>query len=191
VRDKNSSRGEPPTTPYHTRKGRLRTAVALALLLAPLTVSPTQAAPSGAAVASKRAPLRLIVLRDGDELLGSERRALAQVERALAARLLLDAKLPSAAEEAFVRSCFAGPCDHSVPPSLASLPSVLALRVAPYAPAEKGKRLSGGFADILLWRAGEKVPLFQASVDNGAALPVQSPSLGAWLSELVLLGGEP
>ena len=180
--------------PSWQRRGRARFALlaavwALSSVCSPVHAAPADAgdaAPADAGVVAKRPVLRLIVLRDSAELLASEQRALSQVARVLAGRFTLDRTPASPAEESFLRACTAGPCAaKALPPGFVASQAVLVLRVAPNQGEEKGKRRSGGFADLLLFRGGAPAPIFQILADNGASLPVQSYQLGAWLSDLV------
>jgi hypothetical protein len=177
--------------PSRGRHRRVSFALLAAVWVLSCLCSPFQAAPADAGVVVKRPALRLIVLRDSAELLASEQRALSQVARVLAGRFTLDRTPASPAEESFLRGCTPGPCAaKALPPGFGASHTVLVLRVAPYAGEEKGKRRSGGFADVLLFRGSAPAPVFQILADNGASLPVQSDPLGVWLSDLVATLGK-
>jgi hypothetical protein len=143
-----------------------------------------QAAPPASPSAPEGASVRVIALHDSEELLGSETRELEALRVALSAhhaRVMADP--PSAEEQSFVRSCIAGAC--KAPQVSGDATLLLALRIAPYSNAVKDKRVSRGVADVLVLRGADLEPLYQAQVDDHAAVSLRGRELAAWFDALL------
>lgn len=142
---------------------------------------------AGTGHAAAEPELRVVILSEG-ELLGSERRALAQLGKHVEQAVRIgDAE---DAERAVARAWLAGA--PGAPPALPAewkgAAAVVVLQLLPPR-GKKPRRTSGGLGGTLVFRPGQDAPLYVERVEGPVGAPLDAESLGKWLAGAARLAG--
>jgi len=125
--------------------------------------------------------LRLVVVHDGPELLGSEERQIAELRSGLARGRTVDGGPPTDRESAWLERG-----EGALPAAWATFETVVVLRVAaPRTLRRNSRRMSRGLRSVHVLRPPETVPAY--ALDGGAEGPVGLAADGelAWLRALL------
>lgn len=158
---------------------------ACAVLILGLFLGSAHAQDPPALVKKEPAGIRVIVLHE-DELLGSESRTLATVQKQLSGKGPQPIQFSDAspAEKAVAAAWLSGQTPASAPARPSEWQGVGAVVVLQVLPPQgkKPKRTSGGLGGRLVFRSPDPAPLYVERVEGktGAALNVES--LGRWLA---------
>jgi hypothetical protein len=125
-------------------------------------------------------PLRIAVVHEG-ELLPSEAKALAAVEKRLGKKRPVTVADAGAAEVAFA----SGPSG-AAPAEWQAVETVILLHVRPPG-GDKGKRLSRGVGSVFVFRPPHAEPVYAERVDGEVETPMRAEVLEPWLSAIAAL----
>lgn len=178
-----------PEAPRQDETPATATAPAAAPEPQPADPTPAEPAPAEATPAAAAGTLRVVVVHGG-ELLGSEARAV----RELQARLLRDrqdgaAVVEASGEEAAAaRAVLAGGAA-ALHPGWREVETVVILEVRPPRGAKKGSRTTGGVGGVAILRPPAAEPVYREEVIGEAAFGLRGEEIATWLGELTALAG--
>lgn len=152
----------------------------VALLFVALSASPLPAA--------EPAPVRIVIVHEG-ELLGSESKALAELEKKLSKKTVVKLGDATPSETAAARACLgkvAPSTPGPLPPEWLGAETVVVLEVLPPA-GKKPNRITRGLGSVLVFRPPQPQPIYVEQVDGNADVALRADTLGEWLARAMAI----